>query len=791
MLNKYLPKFLRGRIILSLLLCFASGIIIVYYLPLPLLAAGIMALLVTLGSCLLFCKTRVWTAFLPMALILGILFCAGETTALDQWDFSNKQTIELVGRVQKVEQNEGNWRAEVKVESANHKAMHGVKIQIYADIATDEAMPLPGAKIKAIGTVFEPEPYANANAFDYNEYLKKEGIAGAVSTQFTGKLIVLEQGKNIYLGRITEWLRDGFDQAARGLSDRQKALIYGVFLGDKSGLDYNMKNALGLTGALDAFAVSGLHVGYLVAFALLLSGGLNRRTRFLRFIISLLLLMIYCGLTDAPASVLRASLMAVCLLAAGLFDEKNDPLTTLSLAAFICLIVHPLWLFSAGFQLSFAAVLGIVGGVPVFAKLFAFMPKILREFLSVTFAATIMILPFISYYFYHISWLGWLLSPIVMLATGITVILSFVAVVVAIFSPWLAGIFVEAAAYAIEPVYLLNETASHWPLMASITGAVPGWTVAVFFLALFLLPWLLKKYGKIICALFLIMIIAVFSIFAPRSVLPQHSLSGAVTEIVFVDVGQGDCSLIITPDHKTILIDGGGSLYSPGSVGEYSLLPYLKSRGITKIDLMINSHPHDDHVDGLFSVLSYHKVETLAYADIWQGDPLQEQLLTMAEDNGAELLACTAGDVLQVGSYVTISFYHPAASYAFDIADNDESNDASLVCEVSVGAIDILYTGDIGGELLSYLCREQEVEAEIMKIPHHGSNTGYAEDLADILASEIAIFSVGKDNSYGHPTAKVVEYWQEYGEIYRTDIDGAISIFTNGTEYQIFTYYLR
>jgi competence protein ComEC len=121
--------------------------------------------------------------------------------------------------------------------------------------------------------------------------------------------------------------------------------------------------------------------------------------------------------------------------------------------------------------------------------------------------------------------------------------------------------------------------------------------------------------------------------------------------------------------------------------------------------------------------------------------------------------------------------------------DNDAANDASLVCLVSMDRIDVLYAGDIGGSLLSGICGDADLTAEIIKLPHHGSNSGYAEDLADILSTETAVVSCGENNSYGHPTAKVVEYWQDYGELFRTDLDGSVAIFTNGREYQVFTYY--
>lgn len=783
MLNKLIPDWLRGRLILTLLLCFIAGIVIAEYSGISVAVSAAVAAAALLLALALFRRGGLWI-WLPLAVALGLLICSGERAAVAAFDYPDGHNIIVCGEVVAVDEREENWRAQLAVESVDGQQLHCANIYLYGE----GLPPGVGSRIEARGTVFSPEPYANANAFDYADYLTLNGIAGSVSSQFTGKVTVLEEGPDFYLGRIGEWLRDGFDQAAAGLDDLAKALVYGVFLGDKSGLDYQMKNALGLTGSLHAFAVSGLHVGYIVALALLLAGSSYRR-RVGRFFLCLTLLLVYISLTGAVPSVLRASIMALCLLAASLFNEQDDRATALAMAALICLIIHPRWLFSAGFLLSFAAAAGIIVLMPLFNQLLSRLPAGIRSFFSVTFAATLATLPLVCYYFYHISWLGWLLSPAVILASGATVILCFGAVLIAIFSPWLAGILVEAAAYAIEPVYWLCDWISSWRPTASVIGAVDGWVVIVFTALIATLPYLLKRRGKIITGAAIVVLVFLFSTVAPRSVMPEHHLDGAVAEINFIDVGQGDCALVITPDGRTVLIDGGGVMNNPGSIGEYALLPYLKSRGIDHIDLMINSHPHDDHSDGLLSVLQYLDTERLLCAPCWEDEGIQRQLLEAARSNGAQVVAAAAGDSYQLGEYLQINIYYPEAETPLLSGEDDAANDASMVCELSFGEIDVLFTGDISGDLLSLICGSHEVEAEIIKVPHHGSNSGYDPSLAELLQSEAAVISVGEDNSYGHPTAKVVEYWQEYGEVYRTDLDGSVVVYTNGDEYQISTYY--
>jgi ComEC/Rec2-related protein len=492
--SRLVPGFFRGRIIVILLLCFIGGILLAEYASLSLAVcaiAMIAALLLPLPFLLL--RRLQPLLLLPLALTLGAFCCAGEQQALAAWDFADGHNIVVCGEVKSVRQEEDNWRATLNVTSADGEPLRSADIYVYGE----GDPPRLGSVIEARGSVFSPQPYANTNAFDYSRYLRREGIAGSVSTMYTGRVTLLEAGPAFSLSQVGEWLEANLRQAAASsLSEQQRALVFGVFLGDKSGLTYEMKNVLGLTGALDAFAVSGVHVGFIVAMALMLVGGGYRR-RWPRFLVCFIMLLVYVSLTGASASVVRSALMALILLLTTLFDEQYDGVTSLSLAALLCLVYRPLWLFSAGFQLSFAAAAGVIILTPVFRQLMTPLPKIIREFFSVTFAATLTILPLISYYFYHISWLGWLLSPLLVLASGVTVMLSFAATVVAMVSPWLAGIFLAAASYAMKPAYLVCEAWSKFSLTASITGAVAGWTVALYLATLSLLPWLLRRFGRL------------------------------------------------------------------------------------------------------------------------------------------------------------------------------------------------------------------------------------------------------------------------------------------------------
>jgi len=422
--------------LLCVVLVFMIGIMLGAYVSVDmvlwLIPAGASVLLIL--AALLRHKSVRPVYCLPLAFALGAFLCAGQLAALDAWDMEDGSQVEVTGKVMQSEKTDGGWRILLQVDTVNGYEKDCADIYVYGE----GAMPAGGSEIRAVGQVFSLQPYGNANAFDYREYMRQQGIAGAVSTMFTGQVTRLEDAPDFWPGNITLWLRESFDEAAQWLTEQQKALVYGIFLGEKSGMEYEMKNALGLSGALHAFAVSGLHVGYIVALALLIAGSSYLR-RTVRFFLCLAMLALYIGMTGPSPSVIRASVMALCLLFAFMISEDNDSPTALAAAAFLCLLAQPLWLFSAGFQLSFAAAGGILLLYPMFVRLLHKLPHGIVSFLAVTLGATIATLPLICYYFHHISWWGWLLSPVVIAAAGVVVIMSFAATLIAIFSPCSPG----------------------------------------------------------------------------------------------------------------------------------------------------------------------------------------------------------------------------------------------------------------------------------------------------------------------------------------------------------------
>ena len=781
-IDRLLPRALQGRPLLGLVLAFSGGIYLCRQFRAGLSTALIVLAAAALAAfvlCIMTHFTR-WQPLLLCGLALGFFLCAAQIADLEAWPVAPGEYATVSGRVRGVPvvDEEGNYRLRLRVDQVEGERVRCADIYLRGA----GAPPLSGSRVTVDGYCLKHHYYANPGAFDYREYLAQQGIAAELSTVYSGWVQVDEAGPAFTLASVSQWLRDSFDKALSPFASEQQALVRGVFLGDDSGLDSYTKQAISLSGMAHVFAVSGLHVGYLVLLARFLCGGGFRRRK-LRFGVTCGLLLLYLSLCGWTASMLRASVMAVALLSADLFLEENDPASSLALAALICLSLRPLWLFSAGFQMSFAAVWAMYIVGPLLCRLLRARQAGVLSSLAYALAATLGTAPLICHYFFNLPWWGWLLSPLVITAAGIAVILCLIALLASILWLPLATFILQGAV---------------WIMQALSGGArlLTGW-LATGYAGELRLPWLLLTYvllaaAPVVWRRFPRCRQAAYALLAAALLIPLtcagsgpvdrgSPLPHALAQVTFLDVGQGDCALLRTADGGIALIDGGGLPRSPGYIGSQVVLPYLRSLGVDHIDLMINSHPDTDHSDGLLTVLDELPVGTFFYS----GGAAEEEndaLLQAAYRNGCDIHAAYRGDSFRLGDHVDINVFSPEPDRYYE-----DGNAASVVMLVKVDSVRLLFCGDAPGYLLADIARENDLSCQAVKLPHHGSLTGFDEDFYARIKAETAVVSVGAENAYGHPDQAVVEYWQEHGELYRTDIDGAVTLYTDGTEIAVTT----
>lgn len=259
-------------------------------------------------------------------------------------------------------------------------------------------------------------------------------------------------------------------------------------------------------------------------------------------------------------------------------------------------------------------------------------------------------------------------------------------------------------------------------------------------------------------------------------------------EINFIDVGQGDCTLVTTPCGKNLLIDAGGSPYWMGEdrwdPGENVVVPYLMENSIKTLDMLIVSHPHGDHFGGMFAVLNSVKVLNFIDNGYLEGDPDYSDLLKIVENKKIPYDQFKEGDTFEIEPNIfLIVYYPPRNGFPFEGANN-----SSIVAKIRYKNFSVLFPGDIEIEAENYICSKykKELNSTVLKVPHHGSRTSSSVQFIKCVSPEVAVICCGKNNMFGHPHNEVVaRYVKRKVDVYRTDLNGSIKVITNGTEYTV------
>lgn len=249
--------------------------------------------------------------------------------------------------------------------------------------------------------------------------------------------------------------------------------------------------------------------------------------------------------------------------------------------------------------------------------------------------------------------------------------------------------------------------------------------------------------------------------------------------LTFLDVGQGDCILLVC-DGKTMLIDAGENGY------EDSIIKYLHSVGIRKLDYAVATHPHSDHIGGMSEVIDTFTPDTFIMPylsdDMIPESRSYDDMIYSAEECGCEIYTPVFGDMIKVGS-AEIAVMGPVDDYT------DNLNDMSLVLMVYYGDTSYLLTGDMEiGEETDILNSPAVLDCDVLKVAHHGSSDSSCEEFIDAVSPDYCVISVGSGNSYGHPHKSVIDLLSRYTEkIYRTDICGDVSFGSDGKTVKVVT----
>lgn len=708
--------------------------------------------------------------YCALVLVFALGFGYGEwrESLLPEDPFYGTEQAELTGIVvNDPSVNDGIARFLLEADSLNGAALEDtVRVSVLVDADTAVAY---GDELRLRGTFLVSE-VMNPGGFDYREHQRQKGLYGTFSALYDGEAEVIGSHFGNPLLRFSYALKHRFERGLSYLPAEQEILLKGIFFGDTSGLDEKTADVLNKSGIRDAFAVSGLHVGYVLLFLNAL-GDMMKLNRGRRMALILPSLFLYAAMTGFSPSVLRASVMCVMVLGAGFFGRERNSYNGLGAAALLLLLWDPFMLRQAGFQLSFIAMFSILFLLPRLENLIPWeFPG--KSAVLVTVAAQLGMIPVLAYLFHIVSFISFFIGTVCSLVVGGMVLLCFGALLCSLLHPFLGAML-------LIPCGILGELV--------LKGA--AWAVELPFAYIykgdFGLLLLLLVYGILIAAvsvpkiakrkaLSLSLILCLFVLF----LLPGFS-RGDDLRITFLSVGQGDAIHIRTPRGEDWLIDAGDP--KEGSVTYYTIRPYLLSEGISDIDGILLSHSDDDHSGAVPYLAEGFALESFVLAEASAAE--YGDILAAAETEGSEVTWAAAGDVIDLGEGVTLEVLAPAADL------DAEGNAASLVVKLVYGDFSVLFTGDAEGKGLAALTSSSaDLSADILKIPHHGSKNSYDEEFYRAVSADAVVISVGK-NSYGHPADEVVDYWERhYADVYRTDIHGAVTVTSDGNGYTVTPY---
>jgi len=639
-----------------------------------------------------------------------------------------------------------------------------------------ESVPKPkiDERIKATIRLKEWMGLKNPFVFNYQSYLENQGVlyAGKIDqlhrrSRNTSSFTLLAT-KNV----LIESLEDLFSETSIPIA---KALL----IGEKGSLTENTKEDFRRSGLSHLMAVSGLHVVFVVSPLLLFIpftyGKPVYRHALFGAIVGVLIL--YSGITGNSASVLRAALMFGVYSFARIYRWIHHGLNTLAGSAIVLLLYNPTYIWDIGFQLSFLAVFSIIVSNPLIqqTKPIVFHKPILTQLWDIVGISTMIQLaltPLLLFHFGALSFSGLLLNVVAIpLTQGILSSSMLILLFYAGGAP--VGALAKLVDYAIQLLAYIAQLGSSWAISQWIIPALHWSLLLLFFLMFILLISLNNPFirWKLLCAL--LMLLLVFQI---------HQLvneqKGVLLHVLFLDVGQGDAALVWTDAQHAMLIDTG-VLNQEYNSGKAVIGPILQHLGIKRLNKVIVSHPHLDHMGGVLSLLNSIPIDTLYEADMASPSVFVLSYRTQARLKGTTIKTLKGGDRLFFSDHTRAHVLAPKIPSA-----SKDPNTNSIMLKLTVGNISFLFTGDADNASEQQVVRTyaELLRSTVLKSGHHGSKTSSSEVFLNRVKPDWVVVSLGWKNKYNHPHPEVIARIKQLGttNIHYTSLQGALWLTTDG-----------
>ena len=651
-------------------------------------------------------------------------------------------------------EGEYNYKYTVKARTGKYK---NKKFIVYINKKNKKLLEY-GDLIEIKGEYSAPEVARNYKGFDYSQYLKTLNIYGTIKVE-ESKIINKNQLSPILIS-INNIKEKMIDNANRNMPKRTANLLLGILIGERDNIQEDIIESFRTANLSHILAVSGAHTSYIILEITYLISK-SKTPKRIGYIITIINLLIFIIITGASYSVVRACIMAIVVIGAKICYRKENFFTSICISLIIILIQNPFAINDIGLKLSFMGTAGIV----IFNKSITnFFIKLkikqkIAEALSVTFSAQLMIMPITILNFNTISLTFFISNILASPLLGIIIIFGFISIFISSILNPISKILFLILHIFLELLILVSKVTEKIPGSSilvktpNILFAVVYYILILFFNYFFVIKQnptrrFHKKIIKIITikniknAFKVIAVVFLIILLLTRIV----RIINPTLKIYFIDVGQGDSTLIVTPKNKKILIDGGEGKTNV-------LFQYLLDRRINKIDYIIISHFDSDHCNGLIEIIEKMRVENIVMSKQSKESEEYKKILEIIKQKNIKVSSVKAEDKIIIEKNLYTKILNPAEKFEFQDLNNN-----AIVAKLVYKNFSMLFTGDIekAEENLAKKYKN-ELKSTILKVAHHGSKTSTSEKFLKYVEPQIALIGVGENNKFGHPNQITIE----------------------------------
>lgn len=667
-----------------------------------------------------------------------------------------------------------------------------------------------GDRVRFISRIYLPRPATNPGALDYRKFLALQGIWATAYIKNFDEIVRMEERQgNAFLHFVEdqrEKIRRFLDQKAPVGS---RGIIKALILGERGDIPKEVNERFIISGVSHILSISGLHVALVAGFffaltrfllklfpSLLLRFSLNKTAA----LVAVVPVVFYTFIAGLGVAAVRSAIMVLSFLWVLLLDREKDLYDALFFAAFMILVVSPAALFTISFQLSFLSVWAMIHLVPRFQEMLALLKKEpllppaegdsawkkkMLKYLETSFLTSLAAIlgtgPLVAYYFNRLSIVGFLsnLLLVPLMGLGSTLLSLLTALFIFIFEP-LAEILTSLNSFLLDLSTFLVDGFSRIPLASRRTTTPAIYEIFLLY-GLLIFVANLKRWKR---AYFGVIVLA--AILAALQVYEIFSLKyGRDLTVTVLDVGQADAAVIRFPGGKTMVIDGGGTLDGHFDPGERIVGPYLWKQKRKTVDIVVNTHSHPDHLQGLLFILENFQVN-----EVWSNG------VVGIDSEGTERFNDLAGERLKIMGReeppyeigrVRVELVHPSRGPARE--NYFRENDESLVLRLVYGEVSFLFPGDIEAAAEEDILKTgAELASTVIKAPHHGSKSSSTPDFLEKVRPQYVVFTA-RGGRTRLPNAGVVARYEAMGaKVFRSDRDGAVTFVTDGKNLRVETY---